>query len=230
MCISIDRSSSVLGCHSLGLHLHLLAVHLLHLPLDLVNGGGGGGVAGDLLLLLLLLIDLGGVAGGGGGVLGRRRGGLEGVDGEAAGEAADGLAGELAGGGVVDGDLVEGDPDEELLGLDAGDLAEAALLGDGGDLGGVADVAAGLGEEVVHLPPLLQPHEPGLLHVATLDDVAEREEAAGEPRLLQQQPRLLLPGLVADVHLRLRPHVVRDRQRHRRRRRRRRRRRSSREL
>lgn len=73
--------------------------------------------------------------------------------------------------GIVDVDVGNGDPDEELLGLDPGELLHAAVLDKGRDLVVVRDVSADGAEPVLLLALLLEPHEPGGAVVADLDDV-----------------------------------------------------------
>ncbi|CAL9105314.1 unnamed protein product [Musa acuminata var. zebrina] len=110
---------------------------------------------------------------------------LEGGGGEGPEEPGRGLEGELPGGRAVGGDLVQGDPHQQLLGLHPRQLLDLGLLHHGGDLGGVRHPLPYLLEAVLHLLLLLQPHEAGLLHVPALDDVPQGEQTAGEAHLLQ---------------------------------------------
>ncbi|KAK9989547.1 hypothetical protein SO802_029786 [Lithocarpus litseifolius] len=83
--------------------------------------------------------------------------------------------------GIVDVDVGNGDPDEELFGLDPSELPHAALLNKGRDIVIIRDVSADRVESVLLLALLLEPHEPG--GAVVVDLVAGlRASSCGAPR------------------------------------------------
>lgn len=103
---------------------------------------------------------------------------------------------DLAGGRIVDGDLVDGRPEDELLGLHPLELLDAALFDVAVDLGVVAHELADHLEAVLDLGLLQDPHVAAAPDEAHLDDVLQRQEPQRQPELLQQERRQLHALLV----------------------------------
>lgn len=97
----------------------------------------------------------------------------EGLDGEGLGDAGEAPEDDLAGGRVVDGDLVDRRPQHELLGLDALELLDALGLDVAGDLHVVAHLLAHHLEAVLYLLLLRDPHVVGGAHEADLGHVRQ---------------------------------------------------------
>lgn len=116
---------------------------------------------------------------------------LEGGDGEAFGEPQARLEGDPLRRGVVDVDLGDGEPEEQLLGLHPGDPPDPAVLDERRHLGGVGDLPLDLLEGVLAFPPLRHPEEPGGAVEAELRYVLQGEQPRREGELPEQRLDLL---------------------------------------
>ncbi|CAH9055777.1 unnamed protein product, partial [Cuscuta europaea] len=117
------------------------------------------------------------------------------------GEAGRGGKHDFSGIRVGDVDIREGDPDEELLGLDAGNAFHPPVFDEGGHLFVVPDALPDLLESVLLGLPLPQPHESGLQVPADLRDVAEGEEPRRHVDLAEELQDLLLANRRIGVYL-----------------------------
>lgn len=126
--------------------------------------------------------------------------GDEGLDGEGPGDAGEALEVDLSAGGLVDVDLVDRGPQEQLLCLHALGLADASGPNVTHDLRVVAHQIVGQLEVVLHLLLLLDPHVARLPDEADLHHVGQGEEAQGEAELLQEGEDERHALLVAPLH------------------------------
>lgn len=120
---------------------------------------------------------------------------------ERSGESGGGTKQNIAGTLVLDGDIRNGDPDEELLALHTGQMLHLTVLHERRHLRVVPDAPPDRAEHVRLALLLPQPHESGGLVVADLDEVVEREQAFRHVDFLQQIERFLLAHGGAGVNL-----------------------------